>query len=79
MQLELSQTLPKAVPPKPNRFMTHLHTLFMKKVLNITERKRETNVHHYCKSDDFWASFKVVKSDCFVIQRCCKAALPTSS
>jgi len=45
--------------------MTYLHTPFMKKVLHITERKRETDIQHYCKSDDFWASFKVVKRRLF--------------
>ena len=34
---------------------------FMKKVLHITERKRKSNIHHYCKSDDFRASFKVAE------------------
>jgi hypothetical protein len=29
----------------------------MKKVLYITKRKWKSNVHHYCKSDDFRASF----------------------
>jgi hypothetical protein len=33
----------------------------MKKVLHITERKRETNIKHYCKSDDFRAGFEVAK------------------
>ena len=41
--------------------MTYIYTPFMKKVLHITERKRETNVHYYCKSDDFRAGFKVAK------------------
>ena len=52
---------PEAVPPKPDRFMANVDTQFMKKVLHITERKRETNVHHYCKSDDFRAYFKVAE------------------
>ena len=38
-----------------------VYTPFMKKVLNITERKRETNVHHYCKSDDLRARLEVAK------------------
>jgi len=33
----------------------------MKKVLHITERKRKSNIHHYCKSDDFRAGFKVAE------------------
>jgi hypothetical protein len=41
--------------------MTYLHTPFMKKVLHITERKRETDIQHYCKSDDVWTGFKVAK------------------
>jgi hypothetical protein len=42
-------------------WMAYIYTPFMKKVLHITERKRETNVHHYCKSDDFRAGLKVAK------------------
>ena len=41
--------------------MAYIYTLFMKKVLHITERKRKSNVQHYCKWDDFMASFKVAK------------------
>ena len=33
----------------------------MKKILHITERKRKSNVHHYCKSDDLRAGFKVAE------------------
>ena len=41
--------------------MTYVNAPFMKKVLNITERKRKSNIHHYCKSDDFRASFEVAE------------------
>ena len=41
--------------------MAYIYTPFMKKVLHITERKRESNVHHYCKSDDFRAGFEVAE------------------
>ena len=41
--------------------MAYVDTPFMKKVLHITERKRESNVHHYCKSDDFRAGFEVAE------------------
>jgi hypothetical protein len=40
---------------------TYLHTPFMKKVLHITERKRETDIQHYCKSDDVRTGFKVAE------------------
>jgi hypothetical protein len=41
--------------------MAYIYTPFMKKVLYITKRKRKSNVHHYCKSDDFRAGFKVAE------------------
>ena len=41
--------------------MTYVNPPFMKKVLHITERKRKSNVHHYCKSDDFRAGFEVAE------------------
>jgi hypothetical protein len=56
-----SKHWPEAVPPKPDRFMAYIYTPFMKKVLHITKRKRKSNVHHYCKTDDFRAGFEVVK------------------
>ena len=41
--------------------MTYVNAPFMKKVLRITERKRETNVQHYCKTNDFRAGFEVAE------------------
>ena len=41
--------------------MTYVSASFVQQVLHITERKRKSNVHHYCKSDDFRAGFKVAK------------------
>ena len=41
--------------------MAYIYTPFMKKVLNITERKRKSNLKHYCKSDDFRAGFEVAE------------------
>ena len=41
--------------------MAYIYTPFMKKVLHITKRKRKSNVHHYCKTDDFRAGFEVAK------------------
>jgi len=41
--------------------MTYVNPPFMKKVLHITNRKRKSNIHHYCKSDDFRAGFKIAK------------------
>jgi hypothetical protein len=49
--------------------MTYLHTPFMKKVLHITERKRETDIQHYCKSDDVRASIKIAKIRTFCLLR----------
>ena len=46
---------------KPDRFMTYVNAPFMKKVLHIAERKRKSNVHHYCKSDYFRAGFEVAE------------------
>ena len=41
--------------------MTYANAPLIKKVLYITERKREANVRHYCKSDDFRAGSEVAK------------------
>ena len=41
--------------------MAYIYTSLLKKVLHITERKRKSNIQHYCKSDDFRARFKVAK------------------
>ena len=41
--------------------MTYVNAPFMKKVLNITERKRKSNVQHYCKSDDLRDGFEVAE------------------
>ena len=57
----MPQTLGRSGSTKTDRFMAHIYTPFMKKVLNITERKRQSNVQHDCKSDDFRTGFKVAK------------------
>ena len=44
---------------------TNLHTPFLKKVLHITERQREKDIQHYCKSDNVWTVFKEMKSKVF--------------
>ena len=60
--------------------MAYIYTPFMKKVLHITKRKRKTNVHHYCKSDDFRAGFEVAEWGVFCHTReATKAALPVPS
>ena len=56
-----------------------VNAMLMKKVLHITQRKRKSNVHHYCKSDDFRAGLKYQNGECFVIQGHYKLALPASS
>ena len=48
---------------------TYLHTPFMKKVIHITEGQRETDIQHYCKSDNVWTVFKVMKSTVFNAER----------
>jgi len=45
--------------------MTYANAPFMKKVLHITERKRKSNVQHYCKSDNVWTGLKVAKRRLF--------------
>jgi len=35
------------VPPKADRFVTNIDATFMQKVLNITQKKRKPDVHHY--------------------------------
>ena len=47
---------------------TYLHPPFMKKVLHITERQRETDMQQYFKLDNVWTVFKVVKSKVFNTQ-----------
>ena len=69
----LSIALNKSVASKRTTFVSvtsggsgslgeaHVDTPFMKKVLYITKRKRKSNIHHYCKLDDFRAGFKVAE------------------
>jgi hypothetical protein len=59
--------------------MANVDALFIKKVLHITERKRETNVHHYCKSGDFRAYFKIAEWRIFIICGRYKYTLPAST
>ena len=42
-------------------------------------KTRETEIQHYCKSDDVWTGFKIAEWRLLIIQKCYKAALPASS
>ncbi len=41
----------KSVPPKPDRLMANIDAAIVQKVLDLTERKREADVHHHDRSD----------------------------
>ena len=48
--------------------MAYIYTPFMKKVLHITERKRETNVHHHRQADNLGAGFEIAEGAAFCHQ-----------
>jgi hypothetical protein len=48
-----SKQSPKPVNPEPNAFVANVYTTFMKYVLNISQRKREADIHHHCELDNF--------------------------
>jgi hypothetical protein len=55
----------KSVPPKSNRLMADVDAAFVLKILDIPERKRKPNIHHYGQTDDLGARLKVAKGAAF--------------
>ena len=53
-----SKHWPETVPPKPDYFMTYINASLMKQAFDITKRKWEPNIQHYCKPDNLWACFE---------------------
>ena len=56
---------PKAIPPKPDRFVADVDPALMQKIFHITQRKRISNVQHYRQANDLWRRFKIAKWTAF--------------
>jgi hypothetical protein len=55
----------KSVILKPNRLMAYVDAAFVQKILHISKRKRETDIHHNGQTDDLWARLEVAKGAAF--------------
>ena len=51
----------KPMPPVPNGFIAYVHATLMQKVLLISDRKWELNIHHHRKADDLGTGFEGTK------------------
>ena len=49
------------IPPKPNRLVTDINASLMQQVFNISNRKREPDIHHHCQADDLRRRLEVAK------------------
>ena len=51
----------KSIPPKPDCFVADIDPTLVQKVLYISKRKWEPDIHHYRKANDLWTCLKVTK------------------
>ena len=51
----------EAVPPEAGRYIANIDATLMKKSINITQWKREPDIHHHCEPDDLRWRFKKAK------------------
>jgi len=49
------------VPPMAHAFMADVDPTFVEQVFDIPQRKWKSDIHHHCKTDDFWRRIEVAK------------------
>lgn len=58
---------PEPVPPVSRRLMADLYAPFGQGILDVLQRKRKPDVHHYRRADDLGGRFEVTKGARWVI------------
>ena len=56
-----SKKRPEPVPPKPHRLVADLNPALVQQVLDVAQRKRKPDVHHYRQADDLGRGFEIAK------------------
>ena len=51
----------KPVPPKSNRLVADIDATLVQQILNISKRKRKTDIHHNRQADDFGRRLEVLE------------------
>jgi hypothetical protein len=52
---------PEPVPPEPHRLVADIDVALVQQILDVAERQREPDEHHYRQADDFRARLEVVE------------------
>lgn len=55
----------KSIPPIADCFMANIDASFMKKVFDISQRKRKSDVHHHSQADDLRWRFEIAEGVLF--------------
>ena len=53
------------VPPKPHRLVANIYTALVQQILDVPQRQREPDVHHYRQADDLGGRLEVAKRGAF--------------
>ena len=51
----------ESIPPIANRFVADVDPTFVEQILHISQRKRESNLHHDREADDFRRRFEIAE------------------
>jgi len=51
----------KSVDPQANAFVANIYAALVKKVLDISKREREPDIHQHGELDNLWRGFEVAK------------------
>ena len=51
----------EAIYPKTDTFVANIYPTFMEQVLDVPQRKRESDIHHHGELDDFRRCFEIAK------------------
>ena len=52
---------PEPMPPKPHRLMADVDAALVQKVLDVSQRQREPDIHHHSQADDFGRGLEVTE------------------
>ncbi len=56
-------------PPISDRFVANVDPAFVEQVLHVSQRKRETDIHHHRETNEFRRRFEVAEGRRFHIRR----------
>jgi hypothetical protein len=59
------RSMAEPIPPKADRFVAYVDAALVQQVLDISKRKRESDIHYHSQANDFWTTMEVLERVAF--------------